>query len=351
MMTAKELSRQLEAEIVGDPDRTIVAVRSPEFATAEDLAYIADDRQIPDPVTAGVLLIGSNREPEQIPKDLTVLRHPHAHLAFARAIAILHPPYSPPVGIDPSAVVDSTATIGAECSIGACVVVGPGVILGDRVRLDPGVVIASEAEIGAGSHLHANVTVYPHCHLGSCVTVLAGAVIGSDGFGFVPTPTGPVRVPHVGGVRIGDGVEIGANSTIDRGVLGDTVIGPGTKIDNLVHIAHNCEVGAATIFAAQVGIAGSTKIGSGAMFGGQSGAGGHIEIGDGARVGARAGIVGSVDAGAEMLGFPATAASQARRSFVTFAQLPEFRRKIEDLLTRLEAHLPPETGENESRTK
>ena len=342
VITAGELSRRLEADISGDPDRTVVAVRPPENAAATDLAYIASDRKVPADLAAGVLLLGVDHPATEIPAECTVLRHENPHLAFARAIGIVHPPYTPPPGIDPSASIDPTATIGEGCAIAAHVTVGPDVTIGDGVRLDAGVVVVARAEIGAGSHLHSNVTIYPNSRIGNCVVALAGAVIGSDGFGFVPTPTGPVRVPHVGGVVIGDGAEIGANSTIDRGALEDTVIGPLTKIDNLVHIAHNCIVGTASIFAAQVGIAGSTRIGNGVQFGGQSGAGGHLEVGDNCRIAARGGLVGDVPAGSEMMGFPATLAPQARRSFVTFAKLPEFRKQVEELLRKLEANPPRE---------
>ena len=343
MITAADLCIKMEGELRGDPSRTVEAVRPPESAGPQDLAYVADDRPIPEDLRAGVLLVGTNRDDVEVPDSITQIRHPNSRLAFARAIEAVYESGPPPfTGVDRTAVIDGSAKIAADVAIGPRAVIGPRVLIGKGSRIGAGTVLTSDIAIGDESVIDPNVTIYPNSILGRGVRVLSGAVIGSDGFGFVPTPKGPVRVPHVGGVRIGDFAEIGANSTIDRGVLDNTEIGAYVKLDNLVHIAHNCTLGPGTLLAAQVGIAGSTKIGSGVIFGGQSGAAGHLQIGDGVRVGAKTGVLSSVDDGQEVLGFPAAPASQVRRQYVAVSQLPEFRRKINDLLQRLNTLLPEE---------
>jgi len=335
--TAGELATKLGGTLRGDPNRQVAAIRPPESAGPTDLAYLADDRPVPREMSARVILIGEKRTVDGLPEDATLLLHPHPHLAFAEAISLLMPiATSPFVGISDAASIDSSSSVGDNVNIAPGVVIGPRVQIGDRVRLDPGVVILSDCVIGDDVELHANVTLYAHCKIGDRSRCLAGAVVGADGFGFVPTDHGSVRVPHVGGVQIGSDVEIGANSTIDRGVLEDTQIYDGTKLDNLCHIAHNCEIGPAAVFAAQVGIAGSSRVGSGVVMGGQSGAAGHLEIGDACRVGARAGVIQSVPRGVEVHGFPAIPAPQARRSFVLMQHLPEFRRQIQVLSSRVE---------------
>ncbi len=352
MITAGELADRLGAEVEGDPERAIGAIQPPELAGPDDLAYLADERHPPKSLRAGVLLIGRKRARDGLPAEATLLRHPHPHLGFALAIGILHPaPPAPWQGIDASASIDPSARIGEGSVVGPRAVIGPEVEIGRGVRIDAGVVVVARCQIADGVHLHPNITIYPETRIGEGTTIHAGAVIGSDGFGFVPTADGAEKIPHVGGVEIGAQVEIGANTTIDRGVLGDTVIHDGAKIDNLVQIAHNCEIGPGVIIAAQVGIAGSTRVGAQAMLGGQTGVAGHLTIGARARTAGQAGVCSDIAEGLEVMGFPATDVRIARRAYVLIFQLPEFRRRLEELARRIEAALPRDESEDEPKEK
>jgi UDP-3-O-[3-hydroxymyristoyl] glucosamine N-acyltransferase len=206
------------------------------------------------------------------------------HAAFARAITLFHPEPSHPAGIDASARIDASSQVDPAASIGPGVVIGPGAHVGPRTRLDAGCVVGANVVIGSDGHLYPNVTLYHGCQLGDRVTVHAGAVIGSDGFGLAWDGDHWLKVPQVGRVLIGDDVEIGANTTIDRGALDDTIIEDGVKVDNLVQIAHNCRIGAHTAIAACSGLSGSTRIGRNCLIGGGAGTSGHLEICDGVTV-------------------------------------------------------------------
>ena len=338
MITAGDLCRRLEGTLEGDPDRTITAVRPPERATATEVAYLAAGRSLPEGCDAGVLIVSADADLAASP-DRSLIRHSHPRLAFARAIAAIHPSPAPATGVASTAAVDPSAEIAEGVHVGENAVVGPGVRIAAGARVGAGAVLTARITIGPDCDIHPRVTIYPDCHLGRGVRILSGAVIGSDGFGFEPSPSGIERIPHVGGVRIGDFAEIGANTTIDRGVLDDTVIGPMVKLDNLVHVAHNCDLGAGTLAAAQVGIAGSTRVGKGVIFAGQSGVAGHLDIGDGVRVGAQSAVLQSVPAGSEVLGCPAAPSHHMKRVFACMSRLPDMRRQLRDLddrITRVE---------------
>jgi len=238
------------------------------------------------------------------PAGMALLISREPYKAFARAVQAFYPPAPVPPGRAPSAIIDPTAIIPEDCTIGANVVIEAAVRLGARCRVGANTVIAAGVELGDDCHVAANVTL-SHCLIGARVVLHPGARIGQAGFGFAPDAGGPVKIPQLGRVVIGDDVDIGANTTIDRGSGHDTVIGPGTMIDNLVQIGHNVVLGRGCILAGQVGISGSTKLGDFVMAGGQAGLSGHLNIGTAARIGPQAGLMKDVAAGETVIGSPA----------------------------------------------
>jgi UDP-3-O-[3-hydroxymyristoyl] glucosamine N-acyltransferase len=247
------------------------------------------------------------------------------------------PSPQPSYTVDPLAVLAPDVTLGAQVSIGPYVVIGQGCRVGERVIIYPGTYIGEGCEIGAGSILYANVSVYARVTIGRHVVVHSGAVIGADGFGFAPLPDGSYRkIPHIGRVVIGDGVEIGANTCIDRATMGDTIIETGVKLDNLVQVGHNTVVGAHSVLAGQVGLAGSVRIGARVRMGGQSGVADHLSVGNGASVGGQAGITGNIAPGASVLGMPAIDAMTFKRGHVYSLRLGELFRQVKQLQRRLE---------------
>jgi len=260
-----------------------------------------------------------------------------AFLRLARAFQAELP--MRPRGVHPNAVVDPSAHIGQDVSIGACAVVEKDASIADGVTLCPGVFVGVGASVGEGSYLFPNVIVLHAVHLGRRVIVHSGTVLGSDGFGYLQRDGLHEKVPQLGKVVVDDDVEIGANVCIDRATLGETRIGKGVKIDNLVHIAHNVTVGDGTLVIAQVGISGSTQIGTGVTIAGQAGLAGHIKVGDGATIGAQAGVTKPVAAGERVSGYPAMDHERARRLNAYYRKLPDLYeqlRALEDRVRELE---------------
>lgn len=235
-------------------------------------------------------------------------------------------------GVDPTARIGRGATIGEAVYLGPYVVIGDGARIGDRVQLDAHVVVGNGAQVGDDAHLYPHVTVYPGVSLGRRVTVHAGCRLGSDGFGYASGADGHRKIPHVGGCVIHDDVEIGANTTIDRGSIDDTIIGAGTKIDNLVMIAHNVRIGRLCLVVAQAGIAGSARIGDGCVIGGQAGVQGHHTVGDRARIGGQAGVLGDVPAGEAWSGYPARPHRESLRAQAALFRLAGLLKRIERML-------------------
>jgi UDP-3-O-[3-hydroxymyristoyl] glucosamine N-acyltransferase len=235
-------------------------------------------------------------------------------------------------GIDPTARLGRGVRLGADGTVEAYAVVGDGAVLGDRSWIGAHASVGAGVEIGADSRILPHVTCYPGTRLGARVIVHAGARLGSDGFGYVYRDGAHVKIPHVGRCLIDDDVEIGANTTIDRGSVDDTRVGAGTKIDNLVHLGHNVHVGRLCLIMAQVGVSGSTHVEDGAILAGQAGIGGHLTIGRGARVAAQAGVFGDVPAGESWSGYPARPHRQSLRASAAMLRLPELLKPIERLL-------------------
>lgn len=333
-MTLAELASILGCRLDGPGDVEIVRVTALDTAGPGDLSFYAN------PKYAGAL--SATRASAVIAAEHVVvpgaaLRSPEPYVAFARALALLHPVPRPPAGVHPSAVVDPSAVVGEGVSIGALAVIGARVVIGMRTVVHAHVAVGEGAVIGDDCEVHAHVSIRERVTLGHRVVVQNGSVIGSDGFGFAPMAAGGfLKVPQVGTVTIGDDVEIGALVAIDRPPVGATVIGPGTKIDNLVQVAHGVDIGRDVLLASQVGIAGSTSIGDKVVLAGQVGVAGHLTIGDRVRATAQTGIPNSVEAGAFVSGYPAIDNREWLKASAVFRRLPELRHAVAELSKRLE---------------
>jgi len=302
-MKLSALAGAIGAEVVGGGSVEVTHVAEWPRAGPGALVMVADPRGLPRAEASGAsaLLL----PPALTSSRLPYLRAADVRLALARAIAVLHPAPPAPEGIHPTAVVGRGTQLGRGVALGAGTVVGEACVLGAGVVVHAGCVIGRGVRIGEASVLYPRVTVYDGCAIGRRVVLHSGVVVGSDGFGYARDGVTPVKIPHVGTVVIEDDVEVGANTTIDRATLGETRIGAGTKIDNLVQIAHNVTVGPRTLIAAQVGIAGSAVIGAGVLLAGHAGVVDHVTVGDGAQVLAKALVTRDVPPGAVVSGQPA----------------------------------------------
>ncbi|MCC6850520.1 MAG: UDP-3-O-(3-hydroxymyristoyl)glucosamine N-acyltransferase [Deltaproteobacteria bacterium] len=332
-MTLAEIAERLGCELRGDGAIEIGAIRGLEEAGPGDLTFLANPKYAAQlaatRASAAIVATGTAALP------IATLRADNPYLCFARVLALFHRPPAPTPGVHPTAVVAASARIAAPTSIGPYAVIGERVEIGPSATIHPHVTIYEGARIGRDFVAHAGVVVRERVRIGDRVVLHAGVVIGADGFGFAPSPTGAVKIPQIGVVVIEDDVEIGANTTVDRATLEATIVRRGAKLDNLVMIAHNCEVGAHSFLAAQVGIAGSTKIGRGVQMGGQAGAAGHLMIGDGVQVAAQSGVPNSVPAGKTVGGYPAMEVGLWRRTSAAILRLPDLLRRVRRLERRL----------------
>ena len=281
--TLSQLQACLGGEVRGDGGLVLTGVGSLEQAGPDHLSFVVNPKytKAAHASKTGALIISAKLSGE-FARPCLVVANPHA--AFAHAVALFHPEPAYPPGVHPTAHLDADSKVHPEASIGPGVVIGAGAHVGARTRIDPGCVVGDHVQIGVDCRLYPNVTIYTGCHLGDRVSVHAGTVIGADGFGLAWEDGHWLKVPQVGRVKIGNDVEIGANTTIDRGALDDTIIEDGVKIDNLVQIAHNCRIGAHTAIAGCAGLAGSTSIGRNCLIGGGAGSAGHLDICDGVTV-------------------------------------------------------------------
>lgn len=344
-MKIAEIAAAIGAEIVGDSEAVIERIRPLDTAGDGDLTFLLDGREPPPPetVSATAVIVNKNVDGDRFPETSTLLRTDNAYLGFARALDLVYPEPPPPFdGIDDTAQVHESASLGGGARLAAGVVIGAAVTIGERCTLHPGVTIGTGCRIGDDVVMHPRATLYAGVTVGDRCILHAGAVIGSDGFGFAPGPQGIVKIRHQGRVRLGNDVEVGANSTIDCGVLDDTVVGDGTKIDNLVQLGHNVVIGRHCVIAGQSGLAGSCVVGDGVKIAGQVGLGGHLKVGDGAQIGAKSGVHSDVPAGQKVLGSPAVDLRTARRAYAVLYKLPEVRQRVDHLTRRLEQILPAE---------
>ncbi|MEA5447508.1 UDP-3-O-(3-hydroxymyristoyl)glucosamine N-acyltransferase [Leptolyngbya sp. CCNP1308] len=321
-----------------DPD--IIGVAAVDQASFGMLSYIEGDKfaTFVDTTEAGALILPQNPvlQTKATDRGIAWLSAPDPRLAFARAIGLFYTPFQPAPGIHPSAVIDSTAVCGENVSIGANAVIQAGVHLGTGVCIHPNVVIYPNARVGDRTVLHANCVIHERTQIGADCAIHSGAVIGAEGFGFVPTPQGWEKMEQSGIVTIEDGVRVGSNTTIDRPAVGTTRVGRGTKLDNLVHIAHGCQVGEGVVMAGQVGMAGGVIIGNRVILAGQVGIANQAVIGDGAIATAKAGIHNDVAPGEIVTGMPALPHKVFLKASAVYRRLPEMYKTIRSL----QKHLP-----------
>lgn len=340
-LTLAEAAEATGGKVLGDARVTFSGISPVHDAGPKDLALLADRRYGGDLDGCGgrALLVsdGLSGLPGG-PRDRIVV--PDAHRAMVTLLVLLHPESPPAPEVHPTAVVHPEASVCGTASVGPGAVIGPdaalgaGSLVGANCVIEPGVVIGRECVV------RANVTIYPGSVLGDRVIVHAGARIGVDGFGYVLEGGEHVKVPQVGGCVVEDDVEIGANCTIDRGSIGVTRIGAGSKLDNLVHIGHNVVVGPRSLVVAQVGIAGSTRMGEGVVLGGQAGLVGHLRIGDGARIGAQAGVISDIAPGQEVSGYPARDHRAYLKAMASLMRLPRVLKRLRRIERGLVAGAP-----------
>lgn len=348
MLRLDEIARLVGGKLDGPPDLVITGAAPVDQAGPGDITFAAEKRYFEAARTSAAACV---IVPEDAPElERPTIRVASPRLAWAQVLEALAPKPQHPVGIHESAVVAEDARIGKNVSIQANVEVGPRAVIGDGVVLCPGVFVGADCVIGDGSLLYPNVTVMDRVTIGKSVIIHAGAVIGSDGFGYVTVNGTHRKVPHIGTVLIEDNVEIGANVTVDRGVCGATRIGRGTKIDNLVQIGHNVEIGEDCLVVAMSGIAGSARIGNRVTLAGQSGVAGHLTVGDGCVVAARGVVARDLAPNSFVSGFPARPHRENMRVIAATHKLPEaleslaaLKRQLTQLqerLERLEEDLP-----------
>ncbi|MEW6305902.1 MAG: UDP-3-O-(3-hydroxymyristoyl)glucosamine N-acyltransferase [Verrucomicrobiota bacterium] len=332
--TAAEIAKHVQGEVLGDPSIQLSGFAPAAAAKAGDLTFAENEAwfEKADQSAASAVLVPANFASA----TKVLIRVAHPRIAFAKVLPLFFPEPTFAAGIHPTAVVDATAKVDATAHIGPHCVVGAGATIGSRVVLEGGNHIGANCTIGEETRLFPNVTVYPLTQIGKRVRVHSGTVIGSDGFGYVFDAGIHRKVPQIGNVIIHDDVEIGANVAIDRGALGSTIIGKGTKIDNLVQIAHNIVIGEHCILCGQVGMAGSTKLGNYVTMAGQAGLAGHLTIGDRVTIAAQSGVMHNIPAGEKWLGSPAQPDRQMKRQWVALQQLPDLLKRVAELEEKLE---------------
>lgn len=334
-LTVAEIARQLGGELVGSGTAVITGVAGLREARPGDLSFLVRSRYRDAlRTTAASAVLVPLDGPNEAPCDL--IRVPNPEAGVTQIAQQLYRPLPPPEpGIHPTAVVHPTVRLGQDVFIGPHVVLEAGVTIGARTMIGAGCVIGTETSIGADCRIYPLVTVRERVRIGNRVILHSGAVIGSDGFGYVRRGEAWEKIPQLGTVEIGDDVEIGANTTIDRARFGRTVIGQGVKIDNLVQVAHNVIIGDHTAIAAQAGLAGSAGVGRGVQIAGQAGVTNHVTVGDGATIGGQAGVTKDVPPGTFVSGYPAIRHDLARKLHAQVMLLPELRARVAELEKRL----------------
>jgi len=337
VFTAQQIADFLKGEIVGNPDIQVSDFAKIEEGKAGTLTFLANPKYEEYIYTtqADIVLVNDDFTPTTEIKP-TLIKVPNAYAALAQLLQLADQAKGRKSGIEPMTQIAESAQLGESVYIGSFAYISSNVVIGNNTQIYPQTFIGENVTIGENTILYPGVKIYAGCKIGSNCILHAGAVIGSDGFGFAPEGEAYKKIPQLGNVIIEDFVEIGANTTIDCATMGSTIIRQGVKLDNLIQIAHNVEVGANTVMASQCGIAGSTKIGKNCMFGGQVGLGGHITIGDKTQIGAQSGVANSIAGGQVLLGTPAQNARDCARSYAVVRNLPDLQRTVTTLKKEVE---------------
>lgn len=330
--TAEQIAQLIQGTVEGDSQAKITSFAKIEEGKPGAISFLSNQKYLNYiyDTESSVVLIDESLQLER-PVKATLIRVKNAYEAVAKLMQMYASMKPKKKGIDSLAYIDSTAKIGKDCYIGPFVAIGPNVTIGDGCVFHPHVTIGEGASVGNNTEIYSNAVVYHGCEVGNDCIIHAGAVIGADGFGFAPTANGYDKIPQLGIVKIEDNVEIGANTCIDRSTMGCTIVRKGVKLDNLVQIAHNTDIGANTVMSSQVGIAGSTKVGEWCMFGGQVGIAGHITIGNQVKLGAQSGVPGSLKDGENLIGTPPVPLTNYFRSHAITKRLPDIYRQINDM--------------------
>jgi UDP-3-O-[3-hydroxymyristoyl] glucosamine N-acyltransferase len=339
--TVAEISEHVQGQVRGDASVRLTGFAPASSAKPGDLTFAENELYFAraEQSAAAAILIDANYASSQNQK--VFIRVANARIAFAKILPLFFPERKFPPGVHASSVVAATAQIDPTAHVGALCVIGDHVRVGARAILEGAIYVDANCQIGDDTHVFPHVMLYPRTQIGQRVRIHAGTVIGSDGFGYVLDSGIHRKVPQIGQVIIHDDVEIGANVTIDRGALGPTIIGKGTKIDNLVQLAHNVVTGEHCLIVAQTGVAGSTKLGHYVTLAGQVGLAGHLKIGNRVTVAAQSGVMHDIMEGEKWFGSPAQPDRQMKRQLLVMQQLPELLRRVSEL----EKHLPPKPAE------
>lgn len=340
VFTAQQIAGYTGGTVEGDPNVTIGTFAKIEEGVEGALSFLANP-QYEDYIyetKSSVVLVNKDFQPSREVKA-TLVRVDNAYESVAKLLQLYQSMQQKRVGIDSLAYIHPSAKIGKDCYIGPFVAIAEGVEIGDGVVLHPHVTIGRNGKVGSNTEIYSNAVIYHDCIVGNNCILHAGCVIGADGFGFAPTPNGYDKIPQIGIVTIEDNVEIGANTCIDRSTMGSTIIRKGVKLDNLVQIAHNVEVGQNTVMSAQVGVAGSSKVGEWCMFAGQVGIAGHIKVGDRTTLGAQSGLSGgnlAKNGGATLMGYPAVEHKKFAKNMAALNSLPDLLKEVAALKKELE---------------
>ena len=335
--TAEQIANVIGGRVEGNKDAKIHTFAKIEEGTEGAISFLSNPKYTHYlyNTKSSIVIVNEDLELEK-DVDATLIRVKNAYESIAKLLQIYEANKPKKTGVAPQAYIAPSAKLGNNCYVGPFAYVGEGAEIGDGCQIYPHAVIGDNVKVGTNCIFYPNTTIYQGCKIGNNVTIHAGSVIGADGFGFAPGADGYDKIPQIGIVVIEDNVEIGANTCVDRSTMGATVIHKGVKLDNLVQVAHNVEIGENTVMSAQVGIAGSTKVGSWCMFGGQVGLAGHITIGDKTFLGAQSGVPGSLKGGEELIGTPPMNPRAYFKSQAIFRRLPDMYKDLNDAKKKIE---------------